>query len=157
MVKVSYSTRLALLFLALPFLLGAEVYRWVDEEGVVHFSERPARNTTAERISVSSGAGIRRAPAPTALAEPTTGTDSLTTKQQALQDQLNQQASTRLREIAKTRGKNCEIAQSRFDDLTQYARIRIRGDDGEYRVLSEEDRVSEINQAKANVVEFCPG
>ena len=33
----------------------------------------------------------------------------------------------------------------------------MRGNDGEYRVLSEDERLSEINQAKADVVEFCSG
>ena len=48
-------------------------------------------------------------------------------------------------------------ASYRFDNLTQYARIRMRGDDGEYRVLTEDERHSEINQVKADVVEFCAG
>lgn len=160
MVKASYSTRLTLLILALPFLLGAEIYRWVDANGVVHFSERPERNTTPERISVTSAAGSRSmAPVPTTLGDPSddSGARPLNPQQQALQDRLNKQEETRLQDIAKIRGENCLVAQDRFDDLTQYARIRMRGNDGEYRVLSEDERLSEINQAKADVVEFCAG
>ncbi len=160
MVKASYSTGLTLLILALPFLLGAEIYRWVDAEGVVHFSERPERNTVPERISVTSGAGSRSMdPVPTTLADPSddAGARPLNPQQQALQDQLNKQEHTRLQDIAKIRGENCVVAQKRFDNLTQYARIRMRGNDGEYRVLSEDQRLSEINQAKADVVEFCSG
>lgn len=160
MVKASYSTRLTLLLLVLPFLLGAEIYRWVDEEGVVHFSERPERNTAAERISVGSGARSRRVVVPTTLAGPTqetAATPTLNPEQQAIQDQLSLQEAKRLQNIGKVRQQNCIVAQSRFDDLTQYARIRLRGDDGEYRILSEEQRLTEINQAKADVVEFCAG
>ncbi len=160
MVKASYSIRLSLLIVALPFLFGAEIYKWVDEEGVVHFSERPERNTAPERINVSSGAGSRSvAPQPTALADPSTdsGARPLNPQQQAMQDQLNQDEATRMQDIAKARNENCQAAQERFDNLTQYARIRMRGDDGEYRVLTEDERHSEINQVKADVVEFCSG
>ncbi|MEJ2132291.1 MAG: DUF4124 domain-containing protein [Gammaproteobacteria bacterium] len=161
MVKVSYSTRLLPLILVLPFLLGAEVYRWVDDEGVVHYSERPERNTAPERISVTSGGGARRvtpSTSHTSFDDPEPADEpTLNPQQQALQDELNQQEQTRLQDIAKARAENCRVAKERFDNLTQYARIRIRGDDGEYRILSEEERVAEINQAKADVVEFCPG
>ena len=160
MVKASYSIRLTLLILAFPFLLGAEIYKWVDKEGVVHFSERPERNTAPEKISVTSGGGSRsRAPQPTALADPSedSGAQPLSPQQRAMQDQLNQEETTRLQDIAVARGENCKVAQERFDNLTQYARIRMRGNDGEYRVLSEDQRLSEINQAKADVVEFCAG
>lgn len=160
MVKASYSTRLALItILAMPFLLGAEVYKWVDEDGVVHFSQLPQRNTAAERINVRSGTSSHRAVQPTTSKEPTASTEAqpLTPEQQAMQDQLNKEEQSRMQNIAKARDDNCKAAQKRFDNLTQYARIRMKGADGEYRVLTEEERMKEINQAKADVVEFCSG
>jgi hypothetical protein len=56
-------------FLALSVLLalgGAEVYRWVDADGVVHFSDRPRAG--AERVVVDVAPAIRVAPPPAATA-----------------------------------------------------------------------------------------
>jgi len=64
--------------LATPLLLrAATVYRWVDADGVVHFSDQPADG--AEKITTSSGStrGILTGPAPpstTAPSKPKTST-----------------------------------------------------------------------------------
>jgi hypothetical protein len=56
--------------LSTPLLLrAATVYRWVDADGVVHFSDQPAEG--AEKITTSSGStrGILTGPAPGATAQ----------------------------------------------------------------------------------------
>lgn len=58
-------------FLALSLLLalgGAEVYRWVDADGVVHFSDRPVAG--AERIVVEAAPAVAIAPPPAAGPRP---------------------------------------------------------------------------------------
>ncbi len=55
--------------LSVPLLLrAATVYRWVDADGVVHFSDQPAEG--AEKVVTSSGTsrGILTGPAPNAPA-----------------------------------------------------------------------------------------
>jgi hypothetical protein len=41
---------------------GAEVYRWVDAAGVVHFSDRPTAG--AERVVIEAAPSVRMAPPP---------------------------------------------------------------------------------------------
>ncbi len=56
--------------LSVPLLLrAATVYRWVDADGVVHFSDQPAEG--AEKIVTSTGTsrGILTGPAPSAPAQ----------------------------------------------------------------------------------------
>jgi hypothetical protein len=50
---------------------GAEVYRWVDQAGVVHFSDRPTAG--AERLVIQAAPAIRVAPAPGSVPPPTAG------------------------------------------------------------------------------------
>ena len=51
-----------LTFLTLPTLSEAQVYRWVDEKGVIHFSDRPVRNQKSTAMSVSGSAPSDRLP-----------------------------------------------------------------------------------------------
>jgi hypothetical protein len=63
MVTNARGRHLAPLALALVGVLGAapalgtEIYRWVDEEGAVHFSDRPPQGRPMERIEVQPPMG----------------------------------------------------------------------------------------------------
>ncbi|QIK38991.1 DUF4124 domain-containing protein [Caldichromatium japonicum] len=53
---------LFLLSLFIPLSVQAEIYRWVDAEGRVHFSDQ--RIPSAERLDIQSGRQIQPPPAP---------------------------------------------------------------------------------------------
>jgi hypothetical protein len=44
--------RLLLCLLLLPALASAEIYRWTDEQGRVHFGQRPAAGAQAQQVEV---------------------------------------------------------------------------------------------------------
>lgn len=43
---------LVVILLIIPFCVFAEIYKWTDEKGNVHFGDRPKGDYTAEEISV---------------------------------------------------------------------------------------------------------
>jgi hypothetical protein len=47
---------------------GADVYRWVDADGVVHYSDRPRAG--AERVVIQAAPGVRLAPPPASAPRP---------------------------------------------------------------------------------------
>jgi Domain of unknown function (DUF4124) len=51
---------LALYCIALP--ASAQIYKWVDQNGVTHYGEKPPSDTKAKEMTLSSGGG---SPAPT--------------------------------------------------------------------------------------------
>jgi hypothetical protein len=73
-------------FLALSVLLalgGAEVYRWTDADGVVHFSDRPMAG--AERIVVEAAPAVRVAPPPATGPRPGADTGYLPYRQVSIE------------------------------------------------------------------------
>ncbi|MEM7469309.1 MAG: DUF4124 domain-containing protein [Pseudomonadota bacterium] len=44
------------LMMIFSITVSAEVYKWVDEEGVTHFGQKPPTNQNAETVNVSGGA-----------------------------------------------------------------------------------------------------
>ena len=166
---------LAATFTASPVGSAEKIYRWVDADGVVHYTQVAPRQGQWERVTPGAHAANRREPTldnPRALeagdadspddasAEPQNAGETderlrLSESQQAMQQRLEDQAAERLAELERKRREDCERARAQFQQLTTYSRIRIEGEDGGTRVLGEEERQERIDQAREAVVLNC--
>ena len=152
-----------------------EIYRWVDADGVVHYTQVAPRLGHWERVTPGGHEGNRRRPTldnprahesensaspDAASAEPQKAGETdkslrLNEPQQAMQQRLEDQAAERLAELEKRRREDCERAREQFQQLTTYARIRVEGEDGGTRVLGEEERQERIAEARDAIVLNC--
>lgn len=168
--------------LALPHTAaGAEVYRWVDAQGVVHFSSVAPRDQAFERVDP----GARPRPQPSlanpdvaangdtlvqpdldAEADPATTASrsadapsddelGLTEEQRERRAQLQAEAEDRRAQLQRERREQCERARRQYDELTTHSRVRVRGDDGRERLLSEEELQTRIAAARDAIVTNC--
>lgn len=139
---------------------AADVYRWVDENGVVNYSQTAPDNArgTVERVRTASGRGTRSlapAPSPARAGAPATPANDLTAEQQALKEQLEADEREQLARIARERADACRKNRDLLNELTTYARIRVTDADGTMRILPEEERRARIKDVQARVVEYC--
>ncbi len=166
------------LTLTLPHAVSAnEVYRWVDAQGVVHYSSVAPRGVNFERID--PGARPRALPslanprlqeneedaqlpgdtpataAPPAAGEPSAEDLGLTEEQQLRRAALEAQASERRAQLAQQRHENCRAARRHYDELTTHSRVRIRDDSGRERLLSEEELQERLAKARDAIVTNC--
>ncbi|MCG8435414.1 MAG: DUF4124 domain-containing protein [Gammaproteobacteria bacterium] len=130
--------------LALSVSYGA-VYRWVDEDGKVHYSDKPVEN--AEQVTV-------RAPE-------SAGTNEERAERQAEQLKLystkRQQAAEKRqqeREARKQRAADCERARERAEKLT-YTRRLYDVDESGNRVYVDEEEEQRRQEAQQEVSEYC--
>lgn len=153
-----------LLLLAAPLLMGAEVYRWVDRDGVVNYGERAPEGVVAERVSASTGQRIVTpastqpgATEPAAAGQPAAAPadQQLTPEQQQMLDDLQAAEQARQLELARIREANCQQARTLLDQLTSRGRLRVRGDDGVERVLPEDERQRRIEEAQRGIAVNC--
>lgn len=108
---------------------AGQYYKWVDDKGVTHFSEKPVPGADAKKMTNSAkNSQVSEEPAasqPDTTAQPTnTGVappDAAAGKPQA-QPELE---------------KNCKIAQDRLKALQSGQRIRLSGPDGSFTYLDE--------------------
>ncbi len=141
---------------------NAATYRWVDDNGVVNYSERKPRGVPEERITlVSASTSSRTAasaaatPAP-APASPDTGSNNdLTEDQQEMLSRLQTAEQERQQAIAQIKQDNCEKSRKALADLTAKDRIRINLPDGTQRILGEDERQEFISQAQNGIVRNC--
>ncbi|MEE4381270.1 MAG: DUF4124 domain-containing protein [Pseudomonadales bacterium] len=172
------STALAgLLLVAAAGASGAAetIYRWVDASGTVHYGQvapvgvayeivRPGNDPTDRPPTLSEPA---RGDAPAAggsmAARSVSGSAAssadagprLTEAQQRMQEELEATEQARLAEIRAEKEENCRLAREQFEQFTTYRRIRMRGPDGEYVIIGEDERQQRIEEAKQAILLNC--
>ncbi len=142
------------LLVALLFVVGA-VYKWVDQEGKVHYSDKPPAGQAAQPVTV--------APGPTAEQQ-----IQAEARLRALEESVQREAATR--EAARAQAQSAErsemveaalavqvCADARVQRMTLDLRMpiyrRARGSERVY--LADADRPAEKQRLDATIAEFC--
>ena len=140
--KVSASMILSLaclLVASISFAAPEKVYKWTDKRGVTHYGQRPPANTETEVIKPQTGHSdpVTYAPAPNAGAAQT-DTNKVQTTEKPLKDP-----------------ERCSQARQNLETLKTYARIKMKGDDGEYRYLTPDEQKQKLDESAKAVEESC--
>ena len=116
----------------------AGLYKWVDDEGNVHYSQKRPRDQQYKRL---------KAPAPAPE-----NNKSLYQSPKQNKKAGNVVASETAKN-EKIRADNCAGAKKNLNSYTLYRRIRDK--DGNVTVLDDKERARQIENAKIAIREFC--
>ncbi len=149
--------RLLVFVLSLPVLMGSEIYRYVDANGVVTYAQQLPYGVKGEQIHTVDGAPsvavVAVPPKTEKPAEP-----ALSPQQQAMLDKLKQAEVARKDEIARIREANCTRSKEVLAKLSSAGRIRVKDADGQEVKMPEDERQSRIAEAQRGIVANCtPG
>ena len=137
-VSAALALLLACLFTAtITFAAPEKVYKWTDSKGNVHYAQRPPANTDTEVIKPQTGHSdpvTYTAPAGDANKEVKKTADDA----KALKDP-----------------ERCANARKNIETLKTYARIKIKGDDGEFRYLTPDEQQQKLTEANKAASESC--
>jgi Domain of unknown function (DUF4124) len=144
-------TRIAFLLAAfLPLAVAAQMYKWVDEKGVTHYSETPPPDGKANKIDIKSSGPD----APSGAAD--WKQKELDARQQRIQkEQQEQQQKTQEQNVLTARQKNCVEAQRQLANVQAARPVFTVDEKGEKVFLDDKDREREIDGWKANVRKYC--
>jgi hypothetical protein len=150
---------LAFAALCIPVLATADVYRWVGPDGVVNYTQMKPDGVQAERVHAQGGRPSAAAPAPSEPADRSAAQSAdasqLSPKQQEMLNDLQSAEAARKQEVARIREANCERSRRVLDRLSANARIRVRDDSGDERIMGEDERQNRIAEAQQGVAENC--
>lgn len=141
------------LALCLPLHAG-KIYKWQDENGSWHYSEKPPLEVTPETIK------LKTEKADSEEAESTEELNqeeapSSTGEEQAEKTPLPKSPEVLAAEQAR-KAENCEKAKKNLDTLTHRSKVLIDDEErGEQRYLDEEEHESWKEKSRAQVEEFC--
>ncbi len=141
--KILLLVALALFAVSAP--ASDAIYKWVDEEGVTHFSAQPPEDVDYERVSAAFG--TRAGPSTSEPAESAVPEDA---DEDADSDEADEPTSAE--EIA----ERCEQARENLEILRERERVALqRDDEGEEEELDAERREEVIAETQAYIDEWC--
>lgn len=123
------------------FTASEKVYKWTDEKGLTHYSERPPLGTQTEIVKPEIGRSE-----PVNYGVPS---DEKAKEGTKLEKKVDDEKSA-LKDPAR-----CDSARKNLDTLKTYARIKIKGDDGEYRFLTPDEQKQKADEATKVIEESC--
>ena len=142
-------------WLAISFLLAAppasaEVYKWVDEKGVTHYSETPPPGRKSGALPIK--------PAPPAEAVPSAKTwreqegDLL---ERQLRQQQREEKEKKVREEQEANIDRCQAARQRLEMYQTKGRIFRRDSQGEPVFVEPEERPAIIADITQQIEAYC--
>lgn len=133
----------ALIVLMSTPAMAAQVYKWVDAQGVTHFGAQPPEGQQATSVNTTI------APAPAAIPAklPQVGVDE---EQQAIDEKVKKEVAAKEAE----RKQYCEKMRTNLAQLENNPRLREEVN-GEVRRLDENERQKRIAEAKKAIAENC--
>ena len=133
----------ALIVLMSTPVMAAQVYKWVDAQGVTHFGAQPPEGQQATSVNTTI------APAPAAIPTklPQVGVDE---EQQAIDEKVKKEVAAKEAE----RKQYCEKMRTNLAQLENNPRLREEVN-GEVRRLDENERQKRIAEAKKAIAENC--
>ena len=131
-----------------------EYYTWVDEDGVVNYSEHNPQGFDARFITSSQRFGYQ-SDEPLEQEAPEQTAAPAADEERDIDVEIATQKARIDKEIAAAKKSNCNIGKLNLAQLQNYNRIKVQDDDGQVRVLSEEEKQSRIDRAKTTISENC--
>ena len=117
---------------------AGEYYKWVDDKGVTHFSEKPVPGASAKKV----GTATKYTDSPSSeAAEQNANPDEATAGNKPAENPQD--------------AENCKIAQERLRSLQSGQRIRLVGADGKFTYLDENQVKDEIVKTQAVIKNSC--
>ncbi len=126
---------------------SAAMYKWLDENGNVVYSQQPPPEGPYETIKAKTPPPASRAtpsPAPSFTAE--------VQKDEEERD-LDRKVEQEAVKSAQLRADNCKAAKHNLETYTVYR--RIKNDQGDIIRLDDDERAKRIQEAKDAIKEFC--
>lgn len=154
-----HKTLLALILLAAPFSSHAEVYKWKDSSGKVHYSDAPPPD--AKKTAIGRGKGkAAETPVTQNPATPNKATKSLADKELEFnkrRQEAKEAAAKAEKETAaaKEKQENCTRAKATLRSLQEGSRISTTNEKGERVVIDDNTRQHETERAQKDVDSWC--
>jgi len=125
--------------------MAAQVYKWVDAQGVTHFGAQPPQGQQVETVNtvVAPGKSVTT-PAP-AVQENDAEPDQRTIDRKVKQQVAAQEAE---------RKRYCETLRTNLAQLQNNPRVRVE-ENGETRRVTEEERQARISETCDKIAENC--
>ena len=151
------SKRLALLCAAMAMTVASgaaanEIYKWTDENGTVHYGDRPSGATTEERLAMT----YRRTDSAAVQQRVQARVEATTARREARSAAAEAEEEAAEKEaIAAERAEQCDMARARLESFVQSRRLYRMDENGERVYLDDAQRENAQQKAEQQISEYC--
>ena len=135
-----------------PGVMANEIYKWTDDDGNVHYEDRPTGAPSEERVDIT----YRRTDSSVVQKRIDARHDA-----QAAREEAKSVAAAAENEAAENaaaqaeRKQACERSRARLDSYLQARRLYRTDDSGERVYLDDSQREEARRKAEEQIAEFC--
>ena len=130
--------------------VSAEIYKWVDDEGNIHYGEKPPSVNTKEEvktIKIRDNVDTQRA------------AEALNKKSKSLNDRSEERKKEKTDTLNEKKEleeniMRCEQAKKQLANY-QHPKVNVKESDGTYRALGEEERQAGLKKSEELVKKAC--
>lgn len=122
---------------------AAQIYKWVDDQGVTHFDAQPPVGRQTQQIDIQKPPA---APAP--------NNSQPTIDAQAEQRAVDTEVKKKVAQEEARRAEDCKILRTNLAQLRNNPRVREQTEDGLKR-LSEDERNDRITETQKAIEDNC--
>jgi hypothetical protein len=148
----------AISILAIP--ADAQVYKWVDANGVTQYSDtKPDTSKTkaiaikTETATVNNKSGV---PGPTAQGQDWVDKDLGFRQRKVMKDQAEREANEKAAQEEKARRSACLDARDDIDILESGRPVYEMNERGERVFISDDERAKQLQAARKSAAQNCP-
>ncbi len=122
------------------------IYRWVDENNVVHFSQHQPQNTNYSDLTTIASYRAREKELPKSAEIPSVD------EQLAKYEKDRAEVAAKNKEIAE---KNCKAAKLNEKMLNSFDSVMVTDSEGKNRALSEKEKREQLALSKKHINMYC--
>lgn len=143
------SMTLLLAVLAVSGAASAEIYRWVDANGRVQYSDQPPPGVKADKVTSSPASGAAGGAAKSSQDQEQESRKRKTQEEEKSKKQAKADEAARLQE------KNCAQAKANLALFERGGRITRMNEKGEATLLSDAEIAAGAAEARRAIAEWC--
>jgi len=129
-----------------------EIYKWTDDDGNVHYGDRPSGSPTEERLQISSS----RTSSSAVSRRVQSYQDATAAREEAREERKSAEASAAAeRQAAEEQAQRCAQMRAQLKTMLEARRVYREGDDGERVYLDEQQRDDARAKAEEQISENC--
>lgn len=142
--------------LILPLSVTAGIYKWVDEEGNVHYGSQRPENLSAEKLKIDvPKKSTETDPAKDENPEDGENPENEQTEEEKTEEATKPEEPEEPKMSRAEKKRLCSSARKRVAKIESRGRLKTTDDKGNVRFLSDTERNDRLKQARGDVKNYC--
>ena len=130
---------------------GSEIYKWTDNDGSVHYEDRPAGDTEMERLDVVS----KNTDNTVVQARLDADRKARNAARQVASEAPPEMTKAEIRAEQEKRLEQCQVYRDRLEAFLRSQRLYKEDDAGERQYLSEDEVMAARSRVEGQIQEYC--